>query len=77
MHTQRQLQKCTGVGTLPCDDGNSCTQDSCEAAARCVKVDASGACDDGSACTAGDTCSGGECKGGTMCGSHAQCQGTG
>ncbi|MCB9738961.1 MAG: hypothetical protein H6747_06815 [Deltaproteobacteria bacterium] len=54
--------KCVGAA-LNCDDGNSCTKDSCNTTAGCKnelldKVP----CDDGSTCTVDDTCDSGICK---------------
>lgn len=59
---------------LACDDGDPCTNDSCNSAAGCAHADvacpaACGPgddglrCSDGTACTVGDTCSGGTCLG--------------
>ena len=44
-----------------CNDGNPCTDDSCEANGGCVHTDNSLACDDGDVCTVGNQCVGGEC----------------
>jgi len=49
---------CKGV---VCNDGNSCTSDSCVTGQGCVYVPAAGVCDDANACTIGDACSDGEC----------------
>jgi hypothetical protein len=39
-------------GTAPnCDDGNPCTDDSCNPARGCVHTDNTSSCDDGNACT--------------------------
>jgi hypothetical protein len=47
-----------------CDDGNACTQDSCQAAGGCTQTILSeGECIDGDACTVGDHCEAGACKG--------------
>ncbi|HXC49541.1 MAG TPA: hypothetical protein VN634_01535 [Candidatus Limnocylindrales bacterium] len=58
---------CSGTGTLACDDGNSCTTESCnELLDSCTPLgtfpDGTG-CDDGDACTRGDICSAGACIG--------------
>ncbi len=47
-----------------CDDGNTCTADSCDAG-RCksVSVTDGSACDDGQYCTTGDACIAGACAG--------------
>lgn len=50
-------------GTLKdCDDGKSCTQDSCGSSGTCMHVPIAGTCDDGNECTVGDTCIGGNCN---------------
>ncbi len=46
-----------------CDDGNVCTDDSCDPSVGCIHVDNLSACDDGNACTVGDTCQAGACRG--------------
>lgn len=46
-----------------CDDGNVCTDDSCDDALGCVNAANSATCDDGNACTTGDTCAAGNCAG--------------
>jgi hypothetical protein len=45
-------------GSLDCDDGNACTDDSCDSSLPwgCVHVNSDGTCDDGNACTVGDHC---------------------
>jgi Tol biopolymer transport system component len=53
---------------LDCDDGNVCTDDSCDDTATtaleaCVHVNNALACDDTNACTENDTCSNGQCIG--------------
>jgi len=52
---------CSGAGELTCDDGNVCTDDSCDAQAKsaktaCVHLPNSATCTDGNSCTTGDTC---------------------
>ncbi len=59
-----------------CDDGNSCTADSCDSQARCVHktlTDGS-ACSDGDVCTVGEQCSAGVCTPGDVvaCGPEAE-----
>ncbi|MBW2702716.1 MAG: CSLREA domain-containing protein [Deltaproteobacteria bacterium] len=52
------------AGTPPdCNDGNTCTDDSCDSAAGCVNTNNTAACDDGDVCTSGDVCSAGSCAG--------------
>jgi len=46
-----------------CDDGNPCTDDSCDDTIGCVNTPNALACDDGNACTENDICSGGLCGG--------------
>ena len=56
---------CDGaVDTVPCDDGDPCTVDSCAGPDGCQAPPASGEpCDDADACTGPDTCEGGVCIG--------------
>jgi hypothetical protein len=56
---------CNGLtDTDACDDGNSCTIDSCGTEQNCVHVNDDGAfCYDNNVCTDKDVCSGGVCKG--------------
>ena len=55
--------ECLGTGTLGCDDGNACTDDSCDPQSGCVHSPNQGACDDQNPCTANDQCVVGVCKG--------------
>ena len=48
---------------MNCDDGNSCTSDSCNPLVGCVHTNSSGQCDDQDPCSTGDKCSGGVCVG--------------
>ena len=72
--------QCTGSGPVNCDDGNPCTDDSCdpEVGGRgCVHLPAAGACDDGNACTSDDSCVDGACQGqdaGCACAEDADCR---
>ncbi|MCH8252218.1 MAG: hypothetical protein IID36_07175 [Planctomycetes bacterium] len=50
-----------GGGALDCDDGNGCTDDSCDPATGCVNANNTAPCDDGNPCTVDDTCGGGAC----------------
>lgn len=53
---------CAGV---VCDDGNVCTDDSCDpATGECVVADNTAPCDDGLLCTVNDACAGGVCLSG-------------
>jgi len=58
---------CTSGGARGCDDGNSCTDDSCDAQnGSCVGTpDDANTCSDGNACTVGDFCASGACKPGS------------
>jgi hypothetical protein len=59
---------CTSVASKTCDDGNACTNDSCDGGTGdCVHIAASTttACDDDDLCTTADACDGnGQCAGG-------------
>ncbi len=56
--------KCIIPANASCDDGNACTEDSCNPASGCEHKPLSDIpCDDGSACTVDDTCTGGACIG--------------
>jgi hypothetical protein len=66
---------CKPGAALACNDGNPCTDDSCDPAKGCSYAANKAACDDGNGCTAGDSCSAGMCKGGAACAKEAQCQG--
>ncbi|MBM4342930.1 MAG: hypothetical protein FJ100_06095 [Deltaproteobacteria bacterium] len=47
---------CEGGAKLSCDDGNACTNDSCDPKTGCAFAPNSNPCDDGNACTIGDKC---------------------
>ncbi len=55
---------CTPAGSMPCDDANPCTTDSCQPDSGCSFVPANGPCDDGLVCTTGDQCVAGKCVAG-------------
>ena len=55
-----------GTGTIDCNDGNPCTDDSCDPILGCQHANNTDGCDDGNACTIFDTCSGGTCGGTTI-----------
>ena len=60
------IRPCRRCATLAdCDDGSTCTIDSC-VSARCMHTPTTGSCNDGDACTLNDTCSGGACIGTPM-----------
>ena len=75
------IATCVGVGPLSCDDGNTCTTDSCDPTAGCsndVLPDGS-SCSDGNACTQVDTCSAAACVGAdpVVCTALDQCHSAG
>jgi hypothetical protein len=53
---------CTGGGMLDCDDGNPCTDITCDSGSGCTFPSIPGSCDDENACTDGDTCVDGVCS---------------
>ena len=55
---------CTDGVTINCNDGNPCTDDTCDPGIGCLNTPTSMTCNDGDACTTGDTCSQGQCTGG-------------
>jgi len=58
--------ECTTPSDPACDDGNACTDDSCNMAdGTCQHTNNTAPCDDANACTTGDTCGGGSCQTGT------------
>ena len=57
---------CTPTGPTNCNDGNACTDDSCQPGKGCVATPNTAACDDGNACTANDACAAGACKAGGL-----------
>jgi len=52
---------CEPGDPVGCDDGNPCTDDSCDPVSGCVNAANTAACDDGNVCTSGDHCAGGAC----------------
>jgi hypothetical protein len=61
------LDLCSGGECRPgvavdCDDGNPCTDDSCDPAAGCQNADNTAPCDDQDACTLDDSCQDGACR---------------
>jgi uncharacterized delta-60 repeat protein len=55
---------CTAGLPSNCDDGNLCTDDSCNMSVGCVYTNNAAPCDDGNACTTDDVCSAGACTAG-------------
>ncbi len=56
--------KCTVGAPLNCDDGNSCTDDSCDPLKGCQNVNNVAPCSDNVPCTVGDACKDAVCKAG-------------
>jgi hypothetical protein len=54
-------RQCTGAGQ--CDDGNDCTEDSCEDGQCVLTITPAAPCDDGNDCTFSDICNGDVCMG--------------
>ncbi|HEV8324363.1 MAG TPA: hypothetical protein VG389_22285 [Myxococcota bacterium] len=52
----------SGPPVCTCNDGNVCTDDTCDAIGACVFTPNTLACSDGNACSMGDTCGGGTCN---------------
>ena len=52
---------CVGDGALDCDDGNTCTDETCDPGKGCLYSDNEGACSDENKCTTGDHCEEGSC----------------
>ena len=59
---QCQAGVCTGGAPLNCNDGNDCTDDSCDAESGCVHTPNSAQCQDGDLCTVGDVCADSQCQ---------------
>ncbi|MBM4352265.1 MAG: hypothetical protein FJ109_00495 [Deltaproteobacteria bacterium] len=53
--------QCAGGKLLDCNDGNPCTDDSCDPKIGCLHAPNSAGCTDGNACSQGDSCKGGQC----------------
>ncbi len=53
---------CVPGATLPCQDGNPCSDDSCDPKQGCVFAPNTSSCSDGNVCTQDDTCVGGQCQ---------------
>jgi len=58
--------ECSGGSAQNCNDGNVCTDDSCDPAEGCVSQPNSSPCQDDSVCTLNDTCEGGQCLAGEI-----------
>ena len=55
------LGECIHSGVFTCNDGNVCTNDSCDPAAGCTFAANQAVCEDNNLCTEGDVCAGGWC----------------
>ena len=55
--------KCVPTQMLDCDDGNLCTDDTCDAQLGCMHQQNEDPCDDGNECTTKDLCNKGWCLG--------------
>ena len=55
--------QCVGAGVADCDDGNLCTDDSCDPAKGCAHLFNDRPCDDANPCTSQDHCNLGDCQG--------------
>ncbi|MGB0589573.1 MAG: hypothetical protein ACPGU1_07845 [Myxococcota bacterium] len=66
---------CLGGAPLDCDDGEQCTDDSCDATLGCASAVRDGICDDGDACTVDEVCEEGTCQSGVPadCGDDNPC----
>ena len=65
---------CVEASPQNCDDGNTCTDDTCDVKSGCVSTNQAAApCDDGNGCTKDDICSQGQCEAGQGCGANAKC----
>ena len=51
-----QAGQCVITAFVGCDDGNPCTDDTCDIELGCVHLANAIPCDDGTVCTVGDTC---------------------
>ncbi len=52
---------CAWLTRAACDDGTSCTADSCDPVTGCLHPAITGGCSDGNPCTSGDTCTNNVC----------------
>ena len=55
---------CAAAQMLVCDDGNACTDDSCDPDSGCVNTPNDAPCSDGDDCTVSDACLAGLCQAG-------------
>jgi hypothetical protein len=64
---------CVAGAQISCNDGNPCTDDSCNPQTGCDFDPNTAPCNDNNGCTTGDACSEGQCLSATGCSSDAQC----
>jgi hypothetical protein len=64
MSSACEAGECAGGMAINCNDGNICTDDSCDPDSGCSNVPNSEPCMDGNVCTTTDQCEDGECFGG-------------
>lgn len=66
---------CVAGASLPCKDGNACTDDGCDAKSGCTFTANKAPCDDGNKCTASDACAAGQCSQGApvQCADQTPC----
>jgi hypothetical protein len=57
---------CASGATANCNDGNPCSDDSCDIALGCQHIHNAAPCSDGNVCTVGDLCEVGECVAGDV-----------
>jgi hypothetical protein len=69
---------CTTGDPVNCNDGNPCTDDSCDASSGCVHMPNTAPCSDNDACTTGDVCNDSACVpgAGLVCDDGNACDGT-
>ncbi len=58
-----QAGECVGTA-VSCEDGNACTDDTCDPAVGCANTNNTAECDDLDPCTTGDICADGVCNAG-------------
>ncbi len=63
MNDYCEAGECLGGPTVNCNDGDVCTDDSCDPQSGCVFSTNTLSCDDGNPCTTEDECSNGSCEG--------------
>ncbi len=71
-----QAGACTTAAPLNCDDGNPCTDDTCDGVLGCQQTNNTVACDDSNLCTFNDQCQSGACAGSPVqCANATVCDG--